>query len=358
VESNERFVLADFYVEIGAERKEEHALRQDLVRGLKDYYETAYGYDKYGAETILLLPERMHQPYIYGFALLRILHDRRISSATKVGAAQHALQVLDYGADGGMPYGLFAALHVLAENGRLSIGDLRYALVVSASDSDPFRGIDRAWMLRFFRWLVANGDVPAAERLFWAHSIIARHSEQSGAAKLIDVLMAGEETPLENRRELCQAWVHFRQPRLLVVEPDTDDTPRGALVGEHMRFWVAHAPSWPSSVMVRLGIVWLARLGENVFELLQTYIGYADTYAEQVHGAVVQVLTEHHGSLSEAQVKSVIEQGLRLTGSSPTRRKFYRLGADLYGVEYLERANIDTAGSVRQWAARQKQKLS
>lgn len=358
MESNERFVLADFYVEIGAERKEEHTLRQDLVRGLKDYYETAYGYDKYGAETILLLPERMHQPYIYGFALLRILHDRRISSATKVGAAQHALQVLAYGADGGMPYGLFAALHVLAENGRLSIGDLRYALVVSASDSDPFRGIDRPWMLRFFRWLVANSDVPAAERLFWAHSIIARHSEQSGAAKLIDVLMAGEETPLENRRELCQAWVHFRQPRLLVVEPDTDDTPRGALVGEHMRFWVAHAPSWPSSVMVRLGIVWLARLGENVFELLQTYIGYADTYAEQVHGAVVQVLTEHHDSLSEAQVKSVIEQGLRLTGSSPTRRKFYRLGADLYGVEYLERANIDTAGSVRQWAARQKQKLS
>lgn len=358
MESDEKFVPADFYAEIGAERKEEHALRQDLVRGLKDYYETAYGYDKYGAETIFMLPERMHQPYIYGFALLRILHDRRISSATKVGAAQRALQVLTYGADGGLPYGLFAALDVLAENGRLSASDLRYALVVSAGDSDPFRGIDKPWMLRFFRWLVANGDLPAAERLFWAHSIIARHGEQPAAAKLIDVLMASEETPVEDRRELCQAWVHFRQPRLLVVEPESDDTQRGALVVEHMRFWVAHAPSWPSSVMVRLGIVWLARLGENLYDLLQAYIGFADTYAEQVHGAVVQVLTEHHDSLSQAQVRSIIEQGLRLTGSSPTRRKFYRLGADLYGAEYLERANTDTAGSVRQWAARQKQNLS
>jgi len=46
------FELADFCARVGATTKESNVLRQDLVRGLKDYYEALYGYDRYGAETI------------------------------------------------------------------------------------------------------------------------------------------------------------------------------------------------------------------------------------------------------------------------------------------------------------------
>jgi len=75
-----RFDFAVFCGSIGSIPKERNPLRQDLVRGLKDYFEATYGYDRYGAETVLLLPERMAQPYIYGYALVRLLHDRRLSA--------------------------------------------------------------------------------------------------------------------------------------------------------------------------------------------------------------------------------------------------------------------------------------
>src|SRR5579864_5335462 len=73
------FDAAAFYARVGATAREQSALRQDLVRGLKDYFTHLYGYDRYGAETVFLVPERMGQPHTFGFALLRILHDRRLS---------------------------------------------------------------------------------------------------------------------------------------------------------------------------------------------------------------------------------------------------------------------------------------
>jgi hypothetical protein len=60
--------------------------------------------------------------------------------------------------------------------------------------------------------------------------------------------------------------------------------------------------------------------------------------------------------MPDAAVRRVVERGITITGSGPTRRKFYRLGADLFGDTYLTRATEDAAGSVRQWAARQLQR--
>ena len=71
------------------------------------------------------------------------------------------------------------------------------------------------------------------------------------------------------------------------------------------------------------------------------------------HGAIP---AEYHGCMPAGIVKSVVEKGLSMRGSGPTRRRFYKLGADLYGAEYLQRASTDTANSVRRWAVRQLQK--
>jgi hypothetical protein len=354
--SERAFNLAAFYAHVGAAAKEHHALRQDLVRGLKDYYTAAYGYDRYGAETVLLISDRMGQPYIFGFATTRVLHDRRISDRTKVATALLCLAMIEYGRDRGLPYGLFTAVRFLMSLDELSLRDLRYVLVASAAEYDPFRGSDKPIFLEFFRRLVAEDEMPAAERAFWGHTLVARHQDQPGAADLSDILLGAGAVPAELRRELCQAWINFRQPRLTIDVPASDGDAWDAFILEHMPFWVAHAPSWPSAQMLRRGLIWLARLGADPRELAQTYIGYRDSYAEQAHAAVADILSEHHASMPQAQVERIIEQGIGISGSVPTRRRFYRLGAELFGGGYLERATGDNANSVRQWANKQLQK--
>lgn len=350
------FDLASFYAQIRATAKERTALRQDLVKGLKDYYESTYGYDKYGAETIFRVPERMGEPFVYGFAVLRILHDRRLSEETKTAAAERALEIIEYGTDAGLPFGLYAVLYYLMERGRLSVGDLRYGLVISAGEQLPFRGMDKSAAVSFFRRLLHRDELPHPERVFWGHSLIARQGDASGAADLINALLGCEALPIEDRRELCQAWINFRQPRIAVDVPQGTGDSRSTFVVEHMPFWVAHMPSWPSLHMVRLGLVWLARLQGNPAELAETFLTHRDSFAEQIHGAVADIIAEHHPSMPAAQVQRLIERGIAMPGSSPTRRRFYRLGSQLFGEEYLQRATEDTANSVRQWAVRQLQK--
>ncbi|HEX6506578.1 MAG TPA: hypothetical protein VF221_03010 [Chloroflexota bacterium] len=353
-----KFDLAAFCARVGATAKECNTLRQNLVRGLKDYYEAAYGYDRYGAETIFMLAERMSEPYIFGFAGRRILHDRRVSLPTKLATAALALDTVSYGSDGGLPYAFFGFMGFLARHDRLPPGDLRYGLVVSAGDYSPFRGLEKPEYVDFFRRLLADHDVPMAERVFWAHSLIARHQDGHGASDLINMLLGDGEIAASERIELCNAWLRFRQPRLQVETPAPDGSFRGEFVAEHMPFWIAHMPSWPSPAMVRLALIWLPRLGADPFELSQTYITYGDTFSDQIRGAVAEIIAEHHGSMSEGQVKGIIEKGIAISGSSPIRRKFYQLGSSLFGAEYLDRATSDSANSVRQWAARQRQKQS
>ncbi len=351
----ERFDLAVYCARVGATSRECGIIRQDIVRGLKEYFEAAYGYDRFGAETIFMVPERLTEPYVYGFALLRILHDRRLSENVKSAAAEIALDCIRYGEDQGLPYGLFAALEFLAGTNHLTLPDLRYALVVSAAEYNPFRGLEKSIFLRFFTWLLENNELPVIERLFWAHSLIARHQDQAGSTELINLLAANSHLSVALRLELCQAWIHFRQPRLEVEIPAARGAFRADFVAEHMPFWVAHAPSWPTASMMRLGLIWLARLGIDPLTLAETYVDYRSTYADQVHASVAEILAEHHAAMPEERVRRLVELG-STSGSISTRRKFYRLGADLFGSAYLDLAANDPANSVRQWALRQRQK--
>ncbi len=350
------FELADFCARVGASTKEANVLRQDLVRGLKDYYEALYGYDRYGAETIFMVPERMSQPYIFGFGCRRILHDRRISLATKVATARLALDMVLYGSDSGIPFAFFGILGFLATEQQLSEQDLRYALVVSAGEAAPSRGLEKSEYLGFFRQLLRHETMPASERLLWSHSLIARHQDGPGGAETINLVMSDEGFSLGDRYELCSAWLRFRQPRLQVSLPSRDGSFRGEFIAEHMPFWVAHSPSWPLPMMVRLALVWLPRLGADPMKLCEEFISYTDSFSDQVRTAVAEIVAEHHASMPSAGLKNLIEQGIAISGSSPIRRKFYHLGTTLFGPEYLERATSDSSNSVRQWAARQKLK--
>lgn len=348
-----RFNLAAFNVHVGAQAKERPAIRQALVRGLKEYHEHRFGYDRHGAETVLLLSDRMSVPYIYGFGLRRILNDRRLSVGVKRASAEFAIDILDYPTEMGVPYDLIGALSFLLRHGGLDVRRLRYALVASAHDPHPFRALDKSGATGFFARLLTTDDMPKSERLFWAHSLLARHDEPAGAAELIHLLLGDDRFAPSDRLELARAWVHARQPRLVVPLPAPDHYPHANFIAARMPFWVEHAPSWPTLAMARYGLVWMARLGDDPLTLARTYVAYRGSFAEQFHAAVADILTEHRASLSIEEVREVVDQGACISGSAPARRRFYRLGADLYGSSYLERATEDTADSVRQWAARQ-----
>lgn len=348
----EEFDLEAFYAWVEASARERAALRQDLVRGLKDYYQNLYGYDRYGAETAFLVAERMWVPRIYGFAVLRALADKRLGEACKILVAERALAVAEYGQDQGTPHGLYLALLFLAQHGVLKTADLRYALTVTCYEQRPFTGMDRHTMADFLHLLLGNAEMPPEERVFWAHSLIARHVEDTGAEALINAALGDESIASELRRELAWAWVYGRQPHLDVPVPVPGDTVRDKFVAEHLPFWVAHMPSHSSHRMVRFGLLWLARLGEDPESLIEVFLEPSGYDAEQFQYAVADIIAEHADSLAPDKVHAFVERGLARAMSAPVRRKFYSLGTSLLGDQYLRRASLDPAGSVRQWATR------
>jgi hypothetical protein len=350
------FDLERFYSFVEAPARERSPLRQDIVRGLKDYYCRQFGYDVYGAETVLQVSEAMTHPFIYGFAASRILHDRRISDRTKIATAARLLDTIQYGQNQGLPFGLFTGLRFLMSRDQLPPEDLRYALVASAGEHNPFTGTEKSQIIDFISRLASLQALPPPERALWGHSLIERHGDGLGEGELVDRLLSEDTIPVNLRRELCWAWINFRQPRIEVEIPDSRGTRRGRFVLEHMPFWVTHTPSWPSLQMVRRSLVWLARLGEDPLHLAETYIDYHDSFADQVHAGVADILAEHSPSMPTGAVRRLVEHGIGMTGSVPTRRRFYRLGTELFGTQYLERASADTANSVRQWAVKQLQK--
>lgn len=346
------FDLASYFRRLGATPNGARALRQDLVRGLKDYYIYLYGYDRYGAETIVFLSDRMARPFVYGFALQRIVHDRRLSDETKVNAVQYALDVADYGQDLGLPYGLLGGVLVLARFGCLDEADLRYALTLIAGATEPFRGLSREEFLEFTERLLADERLPQVERAAWAHTLVARHLGQSGAAALVDTVAGSDNLAVDIRRELCRAWAYLRQPRLDVEIPQATGTPRECFVAEHMPFWMAHLPSFPQSAMVRLGLVWSVRLGADPAELIFDVLTNDHVFADQVWSGVADILAENHDRMRGEDVRAIIAAGIRPPAPTGARRKFYRLGMELFGDEYRELAGRDSAGSVRRWAAK------
>jgi hypothetical protein len=348
----EEFDLEAFYAWVEATARERGVLRQDLVRGLKDYYQSLYGYDRYGAETAFLVAERMIVPYVFGFGVQRILADRRVGIGCKIRTAQRALAVSEYGQDQGVPYGLYAAVLFLATHDALTTEDLRYALTLTGYDDRSFQGMDRHAMASFLEVVLGDERMPPAERAFWAHTLVARHHFDTGADAIINVVLGSQVLGPAFRRELAWAWVHQRQPHLDVPIPESGGSPRGLFVAQHLPFWVAHMPSMATYRMMRLGLVWLSRLGEDPEALAEVFLAENGSYVEQFQYAVADILAEHSGALGAERVQRFVEQGLARASSAPVRRKFYSLGSELLGDEYLARASLDPAGSVRQWASR------
>lgn len=347
------FELEAFFARVHARHREKSWLRQNLVRGLKDWFLTIHGYDRYGAETAFLVRERMGEPRIFGYAALRILRDRRISDETKVLVARETLEILDYDSDLGPPFGLLETVDFLLQRDRLTTSELRYAMLAAIAHENPFAGVEAPSARGLVTRLMARQDMPVEERAFWGHSLVTRHVEGFRVAALVDALIGSNELPQALRAEMCWSWVHLRQSRLTVPIPASDGSYYGRFVEEHMPFWVAHMPSWPRSPLVRRGLLWLSRLGEDPLALAQVFIAASDTPDEQVLAAVADIIAEHHQEIPRDALRSLIDRGSAPPSPISARRRFYRLGIGLLGREYLERAANDSAASVRHWAARQ-----
>ncbi|HEX8917523.1 MAG TPA: hypothetical protein VF898_03390 [Chloroflexota bacterium] len=352
------FDLAAFYAEVGALPKEHAALRQNLVRGLKDFFRSIYGYDRYGAETIFLLHDHMNLAHAYGYGAVRIVRDRRIGHPTRVASAARALSLIDYGSDSGTPYGLTTLLLYLARQDRLPVEHLRLGLIACAGHPRPFEAMDKTEMAEFATMVANHEAIPATEKLFWMHSVICHHGDRPGAGELINVTLGSDTTSPEDRIELCRAWLHSRQPRLTVEIPDDQEDPHATFVADRLRFWVAHMPSRPGGRVVQLALIWLVRLSGQCEQVIDEFQAFNGPHAEQLRSAIADVLLEHHATMAPDLIIGTVDQGILNSTSGATRRKFYRVGMTLLGPEYLKRASSDTSGSVRQWAVRELTKPS
>jgi hypothetical protein len=99
----------------------------------------------------------------------------------------------------------------------------------------------------------------------------------------------------------------------------------------------------------RQAISCLVTLGEDPLAVCQLYLGQTGYYADAVNSGVADVVSAQRATLSDQAVRELVDRALSI-GAVNTRKAFYRIGIDLFGTEYLTRAQADNANSIRQWA--------
>jgi len=82
-----------------------------------------------------------------------------------------------------------------------------------------------------------------------------------------------------------------------------------------------------------------------------------DWIGNAVLRGVLDVIAEHPQEVSNRLARSVIDR-LRQKGDVPLRKHAYQVGAQRFGVDYLDLAQTDNAQGVRTWAQKEKAKLT
>ena len=82
-----------------------------------------------------------------------------------------------------------------------------------------------------------------------------------------------------------------------------------------------------------------------------------DYYGDALSQGCADILRDYRKNIPDKVIREFIEKALKI-GRVKTRKTFYQLGLDLFGLEYLELAGQDNAKSIRDWADKQTRKIS
>lgn len=406
------FDLKKFFKQLDIPQPQQAILTDCLTRGIKNYYQHIYGYDKYGQDVAWLIHERMYEPYIFGFGAVEAVREAGLPLDTRLKMVDYALQHTDATIEYGTPHGLPILLSFVAEAGALDAATFRTVMIAADFGNSMFDDWQATEVRQLMDWLVAQVEMTPEERLWWIWHI-SIHSEPPQMSKaLADSLLKHKVFSPDSKRALCEAWLNDSpagQPPAqweavqslmqgdiagykthaaeagLPALPDHELPPMEALtegfdlaldslVADEAGEFGAdefEAPNLslaffrkmligPMGMMVltpgtfkRAAVAALVELGADPLATCRQYLApnRYDTIGMALHQGVADVLRAHHAQMPAAEVKTLIEQGLKV-GAVPTRKTFYELGAELYGAGYMERAAQDKANSVRQWAAK------
>src|SRR3990172_682998 len=332
--------------------------------------------------------ELLRYPYIFGFGAVAVARDPVLDLNTRLAVVRSAIRGLPPPGDNRIPHRLPAPPSFLAGAGALH--RVTFQVVMIATDMagdlyDDWR-TDEARVL--LDWLIAKSEMPDADALWWLYYLFSHCDKAPVGKAMFRFVLDHPAWPNGIKRDLCLAvlaerdtlrppalwrafWASLRGDEQALkqaqaeLEPAVlDDLIRSGDEGEDDFAGTPRAPSFGfiSSLLrggesfglippyfKRMAVAELAVLGEDPLAVCRRYLGRHDYYTDGINQGVADVVRAHRAGLPDAAVRDLIETALGI-GSVVTRREFYALGAELFGADYLERAQRDNAGSIRQWA--------
>lgn len=406
------FDLKKFFRQLEIAQTEQATIAECLTRGIKNYYQHIYGYDKYGQDVAWLIHERMYEPYIFGFGAVEVVRQEALPLNTRLKIIDYALQQTDATAEYGTPHGLPILLSFVANAGALDAATFRMVMITADFGNSLFDDWQLAEVRQLLDWLVAQVEMPPEERLWWLWHISVNSEPPQMSKAIAEALLGHKILFPASKRALCEAWLSdtpagqppaqweaiqalmqgdiagYKAYAAQAGLPSTSDTelpPMEALTedidlaldnlvaddtgeAEADEFEAPHRSLaffrkmliGPMGMMVltpgtfkRAAVAALPELGADPAAICHQYLtaNRYDTIGMALHQGVADVIRAHHAHMPITDVQALVERGLTI-GAAPTRKCFYELGAELYGAGYIERATQDNANSVRQWAAK------
>lgn len=353
---NSEFSLKQFYRKLRIPKDERPLIEEMMAKGLEKYYYDLYGYHKYGKEPVFLIGERLGEPYIFGYAAVRILHHQDISARMKQRVAEYTLAITRPGGEYGVPHGLLAAISCLAAGGRLRGHRLALAIRSLDGEQDIFVGSTKEDTIALTDGIIADQELPVEERLELLYFLLARCEYTFALGK--EMLGQTLETPAlsrEQKKTLCtwliQGREDLRRKGLSLMEAMKRGKRPAGFTGLTTALF-GLVPDY----LKRAAIVGLVQVEGDPAAVARRYLGAGGRYdAEPFDRAVADIIETFHEEMHTAEVREMVEQGARASAFQ-TRLRFYKLALKLYGPEFIRPALEDRSSKIRKWAGEQVQK--
>lgn len=392
----EPFDFEEFVTLLQIPRAQHKPLYAALAKAKDAYSETRYMSYSLPLTADAFIYQQMGSPHVFGFGLVNVLKNGRISRLTKIKICQYALDQIDPLESDGIPYGLVNMLAYLAREGMLvmpvfglllfTLDYTRRGLFTSYSWLEDLS--DKAELVDLADWLSQVDEMEEEERLWWFWRLSTMcHEVHHSWGKALATVWAESDVSAATKKQIYRAWLEEwdtagRAPMawqmtaaqnsgdvesLLKLYDEAGITPTEEEIAflqenaEEVRSVVEESylfmrERWKTAVYLppyfkRLAAHELARLGEPIDQLIARYWD-TESDAEMVHQGIADALAELGNQLPADELQRHVERGLN-HGSFRTRHPFFKLSVQLYGDKYLDQALQDESKTIRNWAKKE-----
>lgn len=380
------FKIQQFFTTLEIPVAEQPIVQHCLVHGLVNYYRHIYGHDKYGSYPEFLLQERLHEPYILGFGVVQVVRHPELALTTQQQVVKYALQQIDPTEEFGIPYGLLVILGFLARSHLLEASTFRAVLLIAVGCSHhaEFENWEKSDLFSLLEWLLAPGEIDPKEQVWWLQVLATQLMKPHLGVAFTDYILQHPAPSLDWKQEMCRAWLSDRafgqmpiEVQVLTANLQSDESAFESMLMGHglgrdpeqskgtQSIFLDGANARTAMllsgqlyrmtlpVICRRAIVALVQTGADPLEVCQTYFTMDQhETVRSLNLGVADVLLAYRSQIPTEAARQFIEQGI-CHPKVATRKAFFQVGYELFGQEYLTRAQAEKTKSIRDWASRQ-----